>query len=42
MLIAIIGTPSSGKGAIVEYLIQRFGFLRLELHKHQLDETTPV
>jgi dCMP deaminase len=31
MFIALVGTPSSGKRAILDYLVSRHGFTRLEL-----------
>lgn len=37
MFIALIGTPSSGKDTIAQYLISRHGFRRIELAKTMQD-----
>lgn len=31
MFIALVGTPSSGKHAVLDYLVQRHGFTRLDI-----------
>lgn len=33
MIIAIVGTPSAGKTTVLEYLVEKHGFLRIGLEQ---------